>query len=323
MPPDTEPSPPAPDTSDDAEYLSEVWLDLDWSPWVPFNAHRDHFYIPKAPGVYRIRPAGKDFLMYIGETGQSLHKKLAELRQALRRGDIMPWSDPHDVAPCIWVHWTEWIAEANETRPKVSPEGEEEPEPVMLEFSAAPLDASPAGRKGMERFLLYRYRQEHGESTLCNFGRFHPRFRKSSKRAEGRRGGRLGEDQKDNPAGFPSMPPLEPWGKPGDPDWMGLEWTEGKLLTTENLRNFAPGAGLYLLLDARSTEVLYIGHAADIGKRLLEHSRKTWGDKELIFSYQFLGEKVLPHNLKELENDLIGNFYERFKKVPEFQFKRA
>lgn len=53
----------------------------------------------------------------------------------------------------------------------------------------------------MEAFLLYKYRQEHGESTLCNFGRFHPRYRKSTNRKEGRRGGKLAEDQKDNPAG--------------------------------------------------------------------------------------------------------------------------
>ncbi|MFY9799681.1 MAG: hypothetical protein WAK10_00350 [Methanoregula sp.] len=29
----------------------------------------------------------------------------------------------------------------------------------------------------MESFLLYRYQPERGESTLCNFGRYHPRYR--------------------------------------------------------------------------------------------------------------------------------------------------
>ncbi len=53
----------------------------------------------------------------------------------------------------------------------------------------------------MESYLLYRYRQERGESTLCNFGRFHPRYRKSTNRKENLRGGKLEEGQRDNPAG--------------------------------------------------------------------------------------------------------------------------
>jgi hypothetical protein len=29
---------------------------------------------------------------------------------------------------------------------------------------------------------------------------------------------------------------------------------------------------------------------------------------------------VLPHNLKELENDLIGNYFEHYRKAPKYQF---
>jgi hypothetical protein len=310
------PNEPGPDTAplmeDEPEYLSELWLDLDWSPWVPFDAGREYWYIPKAPGLYRIRPAGKDFLMYVGESGQSLHKKLSELRHALRRGDLMPWSDPHGVAPCLWTHWVEWVAG--------TPEGEA---PVMLECSAAPLDASSAGRKGMEAFLLYRYRQEHGESTLCNFGRFHPRYRRSSIRKEKLRGGKLADSHKDNPAGFPSIPPLEATGKPGEADWMGLEWTPARPLTAENAGTVEPGAGLFILSDAGSGEVLLIGQSADLAKRLTDESRKEREGCELTFSYQVLGQKVLPHNLRELECDLIGNFYEQSKRAPELQYPRG
>jgi hypothetical protein len=173
----------------------------------------------------------------------------------------------------------------------------------------------------MEAFLPYKYRQEHGESTLCNFGRFHPRYRKSTNRKEGRRGGKLAEDQKDNPAGWPSIEPLEVTGKPGDGDWMGLEWTAREPLTAENIRKVAAGAGLYLLADAGSQEIVYIGQSADIANRLLDHSGKTWDDKSLQFSFQVIGQSVLPHNLRELENDLIGNYYENYRKAPEFQFR--
>jgi hypothetical protein len=311
---------------DDPEYLSELWHDLDWSPWVPFDATREFWYIPKEPGLFRIRPVGKDFLMYIGETGQSLHKKLAEFRQALRRSDLMPWSDPHEAAPCLWAWWVEWVAALPPAEPRDEPLAEgEEPEPpasVMFEFSAAPLDASSAGRKGMEAFLLYQYRQDHGESPLCNFGRFHPRYRRSSLKKENRRGGKLANDQKDNPAGFPSIQPLAPEGKPGDPSWMGLEWTAPLSLTEENAGRAGPGAGHFLLLDAITGEVLLVGQSADVAKRLVQESRKERDGRALTFSYQILGQKVLTHNLRELECDLIGNFYEQNKKAPEFQYRQ-
>jgi hypothetical protein len=256
--------------------------------------------------------------MYIGETGQSLHKKLSGLRQALRRSDLMPWSDPHPEAPGLWAWWVEWASAADKEPPPKS--SEEAAEPFMLECSAAPLDASTGGRRGMESFLLYRYRQERGESTLCNFGRFHPRYRKSTNRKEGLRGGRLAEGQKDNPAGWPGLEPLEAVGKPDDQNWMGLEWTEREPLALENIRKVAPGAGLYLLADAGSREIVYIGQSADVAKRLLDHSRKKWDGRTLQYSYQIIGQAVLPHHLKELENDLIGNFFEYFRKAPAFQF---
>lgn len=314
-----------PEDPDDPEFVSELWHDLDWSPWVPFDAPREYWYIPKEPGLYRIRPVGKDFLMYIGETGQTLHKKFAGFRQALRRADLMPWSDPHEAAPCLWAYWVEWVKDLPlQASPEESPADGEEPEPaasVMFEFSAAPLDASTVGRKGMEAFLLYRYRQEHGESPLCNFGRFHPRYRKSSLKKDNHRGGKLADGQQDNPAGFPSIPPLKPEGKPGDCDWMGLEWSAPVSLTEANAGTVEPGAGLFLLMDATTSEVQYIGQSDDVGKRLMGESRKEREGYALQFSYQILGRKVLPHNLRELECDLIGNFYELNKRAPELRYR--
>ena len=317
------------------DFLEENWLELDWSPWVPFNAPREFWYIQKAPGIYRIRPNNQDLLMYIGETGQSLHKRLSGLRQTLRRGDLMPWSDPYAEAPALWSWWVEWglakdtgtpvaPSKGSNAPPRPSSGGEtDDTEPVMLEVSSAPLDASVSGRKGMENFLLYRYRQETGESPLCNFGRFHPRYRKSTTRSEGRRGGRLANNQKDNPAGFPGITPLEPVGNPGDSDWMGMEWTEHKPLRPEHAREAGEGAGLYLLADAKSREILYIGQLGDIAGRLPELCGKDWQGHEVQFSYQIIGQKVLPHNLREQEADLLGNYYENFRKVPAFQFQKS
>jgi hypothetical protein len=357
------PDPAAPSDFDpeDILWFSYDWCSLPWTDWVPFNADRHTFStIPNEPGLYRIRPKGKDFLMYIGETGRSLHQRLNELRQNLRRGDLMPWSDPHAEAPALWAWWVEWSSDLEEEnrrgsseplrrevrleaelrmRPQVSSNVEgtssvltepspdpdappaEGPEPVMLEISAAPLDASRGGRKAMESFLLYRYRQERNESPLCNFGRFHPRYRKSTTKKENRRGGKLADNQQDNPAGMPSYPPLDVLGKPGDEDWMGLEWSTKKSLSEENLRDVAPGAGVYCISDAGTGEVLYIGQSADCAKSLPDQGRKEWDGHELQFSYQIIGQKVLPHHLRELETDLIGNFFQQNRKAPEYQFR--
>jgi len=339
------PDPDHPFDPEDIPYFFDNWCSLPWTPWVPFNAGKHTFKeIPHEPGLYRIRPAGKDFLMYIGETQRSLHLRLNDLRQSLRRSDLMPWSDPFAEAPALWAWWVEWLSDREKERPQVSPDDDGAPaappaEPpdhsveeevlpegagqVMLECSAAPLDASVNGRKGMEAFLLYRYRQERGGSPLCNFGRFHPRYRKSTTRNEGLRGGKLAEDKKDNPAGWPGIAPLEATGKPGDSDWMGLEWTDREPLAGDNTRDIPAGAGLYLLADAGLQEIVYIGQSADIAKRLAGHSHKTWDDRSLEFSYQIVGQSVLPHTLRELECDLIGNFFENFRKAPEFQFRNT
>ena len=370
---------------EDRDYLSYNWGSLAWSEWVPFTADKHTFHeIPHTPGVYRIKPVGKDFLMYVGETGRTLHQRLNELRQTLNRSALMPWNDPYTEAPALWA-WSDWSKDQEDEKNQQKSESserlsnlEEEKSPQKsansdwstdqedeknhqesesserlsnledeknhqesesserlsnledekisseifeYECSAAPLDASPNVRKGMESFLLYRYRQEYGASPVCNFGRFHPRYRKSTNRKEGRRGGRLEENQKDNPAGFPRIEPLEATGKPGDPDWMGLEWSEPVSLDDENVRKISAGAGLFLLTDSGSNEIVYIGQSADVMKRLLDHSKKSWDEITPKFSYQIVGQSVLPHNLRELENDLIGNFFENYRKAPEFQFK--
>ena len=104
---------------------------------------------------------------------------------------------------------------------------------------------------------------------------------------------------------------------------MGLEWTDREPLTADNAQGVPAGAGLYLLNDAGSHEIVYIGQSADVAKRLHDHSRKTGDDRSLAFSYQIIGQSVLPHNLRELANDLIGNYFGQFRKAPEFQFRNS
>jgi hypothetical protein len=286
---------------EDRDYLSYTWSSLLWSPWVPFTATKEEFrQIPREPGLYRIKPVGKDFLMYIGETRRTTHERLNELRHTLKRTDLMPWHDPMGEAPSLWA----W----------------QDAEGFTYECSAAPIDASVSGRRGMESFLLYRYRQEYGASTLCNFGRFHPRYRKSTNRKENKRGGKLAENHRDNPAGGQSMPPLPVTGTPGERDWMGLAWSGIRPLDGETVGTVPPGAGLYVLFERDTRDLVYIGKSADCAKRLRSHAIKFLDEKDLSFSYFIEQKPVFPHNLKEWENDLVGNYFEMFRKAPRYQF---
>jgi hypothetical protein len=285
----------------DREYFSENWCNLPWTPWVPFTADKEEFRtIPKEPGLYRIRPIGKDFLMYIGETKRTLHQRLHELRHTLRRGELMPWNDPHTAAPSLWA----W----------------QDAEGFEYECSATPLDASQGGRRGMESFLLYHYRQEYGASTLCNFGRFHPRYRKSTNRKENKRGGKLEENHQDNPAGGPSVKPLTAIGTPGDRYWMGIAWIGRLPLDGESVSMVPSGAGLYLLFERDNHDIVYIGQSADCAERLRSHAMKLLDEKDMLVSYHIEKKSLLPHNLKERENDLIGNYFDIYRKAPRYQF---
>jgi hypothetical protein len=283
------------------DFLSYTWCTLPWTPWVPFTAGKKEFrIIPKEPGLYRIRPIGKNSLIYIGETRRTVYERINELRHTLRRTEQMPWNDPHTAAPSLWA----W----------------QDAEGFSFECSAAPLDTSQGVRRGMESFLLYRYRQERGESTLCNFGRFHPRYRKSTNRKENNPGRKLEENYQDNPAGGPSVPPLPINGKPGDQIWMGLSWNGRKPLDGRTIGTIPPNAGLYVLFEGEKEDLVYIGQSKNCANRLRSHAMKFRDQTDILFSYYIAKKPLFQHNLKELENDLIGNYFEVFRKAPKYQF---
>ncbi len=84
-------------------FLDINWQALSWSPWVAFDADIPTFkQIPPEPGLYRIRPLGEDFLMYIGQTGRTLRQRLNELRHNVKKEE-MPFNDPHTAAPSLWA----------------------------------------------------------------------------------------------------------------------------------------------------------------------------------------------------------------------------
>jgi len=281
------------------QYFSPIWCDLSWTDWIPFTATREGFgEIPRTSGVYRVRPVEKDFLMYIGQTGRSLHERLNDLRRNTLK-PIMPFNDPHTAAPSLWA-WRD-------------------AEGYFYECSAATLLSKKSERIGWECYLLWNYRLLSGSSTLCNFGRFHHKYWKSTNRKQNQRGGRL-PDGEINISGGPSLPPLQQKGNPGDTNWMGLGWSEKISLKKDSMTGVPHLAGFYLLVDQSTDELVYIGQSKDVHTRLLSHSTKYWDGRELEFAFNTQNSSILPHNLKELENDLIGCYFAVNRKLPRYNY---
>jgi hypothetical protein len=80
------------------------------------------------------------------------------------------------------------------------------------------------------------------------------------------------------------------------------------------------GAGLYLLFERDNHDIVYIGQSADCAQRLRSHAMKLLDEKDMLVSYHIEKKLLLPHNLKERENDLIGNYFDIYRKAPRYQF---
>ena len=279
------------------DFFSESWCNIQWTPWAKLQSLKSiNQLIKDVPGVYRIRPIGYNELIYIGQTSK-LNERIKSLRANYDRAE-MPFNDPHTAAPCLWA-WRD--AEGFEYEWSTSddvPENKQE-------------------RMGLECYLLWKYRLEKGESTKCNFGRFHVNYVKSRDRSKKFRGHRL-TDQVNEKANGPSMPPLQLIGNPTGQEWMGLTWSI-PLTLTNKIKDAPARPGLYKIQDTEQN-ITYIGQSINLKNRLLGHKRKISSDSNLTFSYHQLGTAILDFQLHELENDIIGSYYKVSGKVPKYQF---
>jgi len=278
-------------------FLQLNWCDLNWKKWIKLKTKsQERLIIPSLKGVYRIRPANKDFLMYIGQTN-NLKRRTSMLASNSYKQD-MPLNDPQTAAPNLWV----WRQEQG----------------WSYEVSVASTPAlTRQNRKGLECLLLWKYRLERGESTLCNHGRFHPDYLKSSEKLKGQKGRKLDSSEPRNPAGGASCPPLRPLKTHTSSDWMGLSWTESVKLKAAN---FAPAKpSIYKIVDLSNQELLYVGETNNLKGRLSEIKRKF---SSAAFSYSAVSQRMLHHQILEIINDLIGYYYHLTGKSPIRQFAK-
>jgi hypothetical protein len=279
-----------------SSFLQLDWCDLNWKKWIKLKTKSQERIIPSLKGVYRIRPLHKDFLMYIGQTNNLKRRTSMLSSNSYKQG--MPWNDPHTTASNLWVWRKEqcWSYEVS---------------------VASTPSLTRQNREGLACWLLWKYRLERGESTLCNHGRFHPDYINLSDKSKGQKGKKLDSNEPRNPAGGPSYPPLRPLKTHTSSDWMGLSWTElAKLKAT----NFVPTKpSIYKIVDLSNQELLYVGETNNLKGSLREIKRKF---SSAAFSYTILSQQMLHHQRLEIENDLIGYYYQSTGKSPIRQFAK-
>jgi hypothetical protein len=279
------------------KFLDHDWCGFQWTDWIPLTLDQDSFSkIPSEPGLYRIRSLRDNAIVYIGQTGRSLKERTRTLRNNTLSEKI-PFNDPQ-ASPCLWAYRTE--------------------EGMDYEISVTPQDKSKEDRMAIECFLLWQYRVEKGSSTLCNHGRFHPRFTKSKDRKIGVRGELL-EDSKMNTKGVESHPPLLPSGSIESQRWMSLDWSEWEELSLRNIQKIPTQPGVYRIYDSERREMLYLGESSNLRMRIQSHSRRGW-ESNAMFSYHSLSRSLPEYQRMEMENDLIGGYYLERVEVPRFQF---
>jgi hypothetical protein len=279
-------------------YFESNWCSLNWTPWVSFSGSRSEWkLLPSETGVYRVRPLGTSIIAYIGETGRNLKSRLSSLRRGTM-ADLMPYNDPHTAAPNLWA----WRQE----------------EHWDYECSAAIFTKSKAERKALECFLLWKYRLEKGESTLCNHGRFHKNYVKSSNRSRNKRGFRLSEPEL-NPSRGPSHPPLELQGQPLDENWMGIRWSKTIPLSLNASSQVPDASAVYKISATWNNALMYIGETQRLHTRFIQHCRK-FKDYRLLFSFSKQPASIADYQLHEIENDLIAAYYYQTSLVPNNQF---
>lgn len=211
-----------------------------WSTWMPLQECWKT--LPACPGLYRIRllTGQRSQMAYFGQSG-NLKERLYALRHIY--ADLMPYKDPHTVAPSLWA----W----RQKRPD-----------ALFEVSIVPLpDVPDTFREGLETLAIALCRQRDGQSPLCQFGRMPENYAPSSANnarlllaGKRQRGGPTTEYLDCHRPGIAPQGCLE--GDPHARDWCGHHWTPW--VAMQGLRPQGE-VGLYRLRVPDLDPLIYVG----------------------------------------------------------------
>ena len=275
---------------------------LSWSRWYPLSGASRNQDIPRAPGLYRIRRAGRPGLDYVGQTGV-LRQRMGNLNNVY--GDEMPYNAPHTAGPGFWALRQDHDCE--------------------FEVSVVEVSGGVAVRKGMECLLISEHRVEHGRSPTLSFGRMPSGWTKSSDNtARLVAAGRRHRGQRDSNAlrVLDAPPPLSLTDDPRARSWLGHQWTSAAETPLS-----ANSVGLYRAMRLDGEGLVYVGQGR-ISARVKSHVAK--GEDPDHSQHQFFAGDLtwdwvdLPEidktQLLEIENDLIASHVRVYGRTPRAQF---
>ena len=78
-------------------------------------------------------------------------------------------------------------------------------------------------------------------------------------------------------------------------------------------------SGVHALLGADSCAFLYVGASQHLGRRLNSHAARSWDARAVEFYYTVMAELTVACQRLEIENDLVGAFFETTGMYPVFQ----
>lgn len=275
-----------------------------WSTWHPLTGSSRNSDVPAAPGLYRVRVVETGEVVYIGQTGVSLRKRLGMLCTCY--GNVMPYRDPHTAAPLLWA-----------LRHR---------DAVEFEASTAVVAGDKMDRLALEAVAISSHRVEHGCSPLANFGGRIAGYRLSSANnaalvAAGRRSRGGPDPSVEESDGTPVFGPLDR--QVTARDWLGLTWSPWTLSG-----DAAPpsGIGLYRIRRHLSRHLSYVGQG-HIRERIRSHlSKAAIADhrQALHFSapidLSWVELTLSKRQLLEVENDAIASHRLVAEVAPHAQF---
>lgn len=265
------------------------------------------------PGVYRIRLSDLPVMAYIGECG-NLARRIAG----------------------IWIRLNRYSPSQFGRREKVARRLAQLREFHDLEFEISCYAAVSTGRrderlfeeqwrKGLEAYLLWKYRQETYTSTIANHGR-----------ATLLSGDQLGAAELG--VGYPAqVRPSSPLLKPPENEpfselWMGLNWTfpfrPGDLhqrrrpgAAKKELRESGTSVPVLWKALAPSThELLKVGFTSRGSDGVRAAANRIPGQPRMAWTPLPRGLAQESYVSAELRNDLIGGYFEQKGEPPRHQF---
>ena len=95
---------------------------------------------------------------------------------------------------------------------------------------------------------------------------------------------------------------------------MGLTWSEPYPLIGNDFKNIEPSPAAYKIMDMDAGELLCTGSTPNLRNRLLDLKQKIWNCPHPVVAFVLQSPGLSHYQLDDLEDDLLGGYYEQMKK---------